>query len=376
MIYCDTAATTPLDPRVLEKMNDVLSEIYGNPSSIHRAGQAARAIIEKSRRTIASILNTETGEIYFTSGGSESNNIVLRGSLRAEDHIITSSIEHPTVLQPAQEMANLGIELTILEPDSNGHIQPSSLKSALKSNTRLVSIMTANNELGTVNDIKTLADISKIGRALFHTDAVQAVGKIPLNLNELNIDFLSASAHKFYGPKGSGFLYMKNGNSLKGIVTGGGQEKGLRAGTENTAGIAGLGKALELACSQINKNLDHIKSLEIRFLSGLNNAGIEFRRNGFNPLPGLFNLTFFGVMGQTLIMNLDLKEIAISFGSACASGTAKPSAILSKIGIPESEAESTVRISFSWHNSEEDIDALTKALAEIIPSIKQKKVHA
>ena len=376
MIYCDTAATTPVDSVVLRKMEQVLSGVYGNPSSIHRAGQAAKAVIENSRRVIASSVKAYPNEIYFTAGGSESNNIVLRGILKSGDHLIISAIEHPAILQPAKELENNGIELTILDPDANGQIPPESLETAIKANTRLVSIMMANNELGTMNDINSLAIISKKSGALFHTDAVQAIGKISLNLSEMDVDFLSASAHKFYGPKGNGFLYMKKGLSLDGIVTGGGQEKGLRAGTENTAGIAGLGKAMELAYSNLDENHKHILSLENQFLTGLNEAKIEFRRNGINQLPGLFNLTFFGIKGQTLILNLDLKGIAISYGSACASGTAKPSAIFSKIGIPVAEAESTVRISFSWNNTKNDITSLVQALTEIIPILKKEIAFA
>lgn len=376
MIYCDTAATTPLDPNVLKEIIDVLSKKFGNPSSIHRYGQEARAIIENSRRTIAYSLNAEPSEIYFTAGGSESNNIVLRGLLKPQDHLITSSIEHPAILEPAKELEKKGIKLTILEPDKYGQIQPETLINAIRKNTKLVSIMTANNEIGTINDIKTLSHITKNAGALFHTDAVQAIGKISIDLNDLKIDFLSASGHKFYGPNGIGFLFIKRGHLLNGLITGGGQEKGLRAGTENTAGIAGIGKAIEIASTNLTKNLKYIKSLERKFFSDLDKSDIRYRRNGTEQLPGLLNITFFGNKGQSIIMNLDLKGIAISYGSACASGTAKPSAILSKIGLTEAEAISTVRISFCWHNTLKDISTLTNALSEIISSSKVEKKYA
>lgn len=375
MIYFDSAATTPVDPEVVKYMSDILKNVYGNPSSIHKIGQDAKAVIEKSRRQIAQSLGANSGEIYFTGGGSESNNLVLRGLLQAGDHFITSSIEHPAILNTAEDLKKLGVVTTIVEPNQFGQTNLEDIKNLVKPNTKLVSIMYVNNELGTLNNIEEIGEFLNSENILFHTDAVQAVGKKTINLMNSNIDFLSASAHKFHGPKGVGILYCKDGKEIIPQITGGGQERNLRAGTENISGIAGMGLALDIATEKLNSFNNHIKNLEMQLLDELNSFGIDFRRNGINQTPGLCNITLFDVPGQSLIVNLDLAGFAISYGAACASGSTKPSVIHSKIGIPENEAECTVRISISRLNTSKEVSKLTKALGKIIPKIKREPIN-
>jgi cysteine desulfurase len=372
MIYFDSAATTPIDLKVSNFMVDILNNVYGNPSSIHKAGQKSKAVIENSRRQIASCLNASSGEIYFTGGGTESDNLVLKGLLIKGDHFITSSIEHPAILKPANELEKLGTQISIIDPNKYGEIKLKDIIPKIKPNTKLVSIMYVNNELGTINEIKKISNYLSTNNILFHTDAVQAVGKININIKEIGCDFLSASAHKFHGPKGVGFLYIKEGLTLNPQITGGGQEKNLRAGTENIAGIAGMGLAIDISNQQIEDNHNYILKLEKQLFSELEKNQIEYRRNGINQVTGLCNITLFNVPGQSLIVNLDLEGIAISFGAACASGSSKPSSIHNKIGIPLHEAECTIRISISRMNTSDEITKLTTTLSKIIPRIKRK----
>ncbi len=372
MIYFDSAATTPIDPKVSDFMVNILNHAYGNPSSIHKAGQKSKAVIENSRRQIASCINASSGEIFFTGGGTESDNLVLKGLLRSGDHFITSSIEHPAILIPTKELESLGVQNSIIKPNHLGEIKLKDILSKIKSNTKLVSIMYVNNELGTINEIKKISEYLGTKNILFHTDAVQAVGKIKIDMKDIGCDFLSASAHKFHGPKGVGFLYIKDGLSLTPQISGGGQEKNLRAGTENIPGIAGMGLALEISNQNIEENHNYILKLEKQFLLELEINQIEFRRNGVNQVTGLCNITLFNVPGQSLIVNLDLEGFAISFGAACASGSSKPSSIHNEIGMPIHEAECTVRISIGRQNTSEEITKLSTILSEIIPRIKRK----
>ena len=375
MIYFDSAATTSIDPEVINYMSDILANVYGNPSSIHKLGQDAKAVIEKSRRQIANCLNAKSNEIYFTGGGTESNNLILRGLLKSGDHFITSSIEHPAILKTIDYLELKGIHTTIIQPNKFGQITLNKIQNAIEPNTKLVSIMYVNNELGTINNIEEIGDFLKIKNILFHTDAVQAIGKKSILLEKLNIDYLSASAHKFHGPKGVGLLYCRDKANIYPQITGGGQERNLRAGTENISGIAGMGLALEISMNKLIFFNKHIKKLENQLINELNILNIDFRRNGINQISGLCNLTLFDIPGQLLILNLDLKGIAISFGSACASGSTKPSIIYNKIGIPEDEAKCTIRISISRFNTSEEITKLTNAMAEIIPTIKRNTIH-
>ena len=365
-IYFDIAATTPIDPEVSTYMSEIQNSIYGNPSSIHRCGQEARATIETARRQVANSLGCMPKEIIFTGGGSESNNIVLNGYLNSGDHLITSLYEHPAVLKVAKELEKKGVEVTYIKPSHNGIVEAAKIEQAIKPNTKLISIMYVNNEIGTINPINEIAKIAESNNISFHTDAVQYFGKNKINIKKINIDFLSASAHKFYGPKGVGFLYKKHSKTLNPSIHGGGQELNLRPGTENIAGIAGLGLATEIAHKNMAQNIEKVMGLENHFISCLDETGITYRINGHDRLHGILNITFFDIPGQDLLMQLDLNNIAISFGSACSSGTMKESQILLDIDMPVKEAQNTVRISIGKIHSTNEIAHVVKLIASII----------
>jgi len=374
-IYCDISATTPLDPQISEFLIDLNEHIYGNPSSIHREGQAAKAVIEKSRRQLANALNSKSEEIIFTSSGSESNNMVLKGVLNPGDHFITSSYEHPAILKVLPFLESKNISTTIVNPDKNGLILPSDIEENINANTRLISIMWVNNELGTINPISEIGSIARNRNILFHSDAVQALGKIHINVDETPVDFLSMSAHKLYGPKGIGALYKRRGSKLEPLIHGGGQEHSLRASTENIGGIAGFGMAAELSTSKLEENTNHILRLESYFLNLLNEQNISYTINGTKRIPGVFNITFHGVNGQDLVMQLDFSGIGISFGSACTSGTVKASEMLLEMGITKEDALSTVRISFGKIHQLEDVKKVADSIGEILQSSVKELVN-
>ena len=367
IVYFDIAATTPLDLRVAEIMNKINKESFGNPSSIHQFGQKAHNLLEKNRKKIAEILSCHESEIFFTSGGTESNNIALQGVLNKGDHLITSNYEHPAILKLAKHLEKNGIEVTYLEPDSNGIIKTQSVINAIKGNTKLVSIMYVNNEIGSINPINEIADYCNKENVLFHTDAVQYIGKDNFNFSKKNIDLLSIGAHKFYGPKAVGLLYIKRGLILNPLFIGGGQEKGLRPGTENVSLISGMTEALVFAYNEMRDNIVHIQKMEDLFINELKKSEINFKINGSPRLKGLINITFPNIDGQTLLMQLDMRGIAISYGSACASGSSKPSAALLNIGLSEESSKRTVRISIGKHITEENILSLVLNLQSIIP---------
>ncbi len=374
-IYCDISATTPLDPQISEFLIDLNEHIYGNPSSIHREGQAAKAVVEKSRRQLANALNSNPEEIIFTSSGSESNNMVLKGVLNPGDHFITSSYEHPAILKVLPFLESKNINTTIINPDKNGLILPSDIEENINANTRLISIMWVNNELGTINPISEIGSIARNRNILFHSDAVQALGKIYINVDETPVDFLSMSAHKLYGPKGIGALYKRRGSKLEPLIHGGGQEHSLRASTENIGGIAGFGMAAELSTSKLKENTNHILRLESYFLNLLNEQNISYTINGTKRIPGVFNITFHGVNGQDLVMQLDFSGIGISFGSACTSGTVKASEMLLEMGITKEDALSTVRISFGKIHQLEDVKKVADSIGEILQSSVKELVN-
>jgi cysteine desulfurase len=374
-IYCDISATTPLDPQISEFLIDLNEHIYGNPSSIHREGQAAKAVIEKSRRQLANALNSKSEEIIFTSSGSESNNMVLKGVLNPGDHFITSSYEHPAILKVLPFLESKNISTTIVNPDKNGLILPSDIEENINANTRLISIMWVNNELGTINPISEIGSIARNRNILFHSDAVQALGKRYINVDETPVDFLSMSAHKLYGPKGIGALYKRRGSKLEPLIHGGGQEHSLRASTENIGGIAGFGMAAELSTSKLEENTNHILRLESYFLNLLNKQNISYTINGTKRIPGVFNITFHGVNGQDLVMQLDFSGIGISFGSACTSGTVKASEMLLEMGITKEDALSTVRISFGKIHQLEDVKKVADSIGEILQSSVKELVN-
>ena len=373
-IYFDIAATTPIDPRVANYMHNLQIQTYGNPSSIHREGQAARAIIEKSRREMAISLCCIPEEIIFTSSGSESNNMILKGVLNSGDHFITSSYEHPAILKVLPYLEEKGVVFSLIKPDKNGIVQPKSIEKEIRANTKLISIMYVNNELGTINPILDIAHICQEKNILFHSDAVQALGKIPLNVTDIPADFLSMSAHKLYGPKGAGALFIRKGSSLKPLIYGGGQEANLRASTENIAGIGGFGIAVELAAMNLEENSLHITRLETLFISQMDERGIDYNINGTHRIPGVLNITFPNVDGQNLVMQLDMVGIGISFGSACASGTVEASNMLLNMGLTKKEALSTVRISLGKIHNFEDVKTVVKTIHEILIQKREKLI--
>jgi cysteine desulfurase len=347
-------------------MHDVQKETYGNPSSIHREGQSARAVVEKARRQLATALQCTPEEVICTSSGSESNNMVLKGALNSGNHFITSSYEHPAILKILPYLKEKGIEYSLIKPDENGTIQPQSVEKEIRENTRLISIMHVNNELGTINPISEVARISHEKGILFHSDAVQALGKIPIDTNDIPADFISMSAHKLYGPKGVGALFIRKGTTLKPLIYGGGQEHSLRASTENIAGIAGFGMAVELAAMSLEENSQHISRLEIHLLRRLDERKIDYKINGAERVPGVLNITFPQIDGQSLVMQLDMAGIGISFGAACTSGTAKASTMLLDMGLTEEDALSTVRISFGKIHSLEDVKTVVNTIYPIL----------
>lgn len=368
-IYFDVAATTPIDLKVIDLMNEINSKYFGNPSSIHFFGQKTHNIIEKSRKSFAGYLGCQPSEIVFTSGGTESNNIALNGILNPGDHFITSSYEHPAILNVAKNLELKGIHVTYVKPCSNGIISASQIKEEIYDKTRLVSIMALNNELGTINPIHEISEICRSNNILFHSDAVQLIGKRKIDFID-SIDLLSIGAHKFYGPKGIGALYIKKGTVLNPFIIGGGQENGFRPGTESISLIAGMTEALKISFEDYNKNCEHIQKLENLFFSELDKTAIQYNVNGSPRLSGIINITFDNFDGQTLLMNLDMNGIAISYGSACSSGTSKPSSALLEIGLTEQKAKNTVRISIGKFINVDDIKYLVATLEKIICSSK------
>ena len=372
MIYCDSAASTPLDKNVIAEMTAISSSIFGNPSSIHKFGQETKAVIERARLSIANDLGCDLSEIIFTGCGSESNNIALLGILKEGDHLITSSYEHPAVLNIARNLEKIGVNVSYISPDNNGLIDPNHIENEIKANTKLISVMYVNNELGTINPIDEIGAIARKNNILFHTDAVQIVGKEKINLNSQNIDLLSLSAHKFYGPKGVGALYLKNGINLTTTYFGGGQEKNLRPGTENVSGIHGMAIALNKSTKELSSWIETVNEYEDMFINELSNSKIKFIINGENRLPGIINITFINILSADLVMALDMDGYAISGGSACSSGSAKPSATLKEIGMDDEMAMRTVRISFGKNLTTQNIQGLSKSISNIINDQTEK----
>ena len=371
IVYFDVAATTPLDPRVAKVMDEINTHSYGNPSSIHQFGQKAHNLLEKNRKKIANILSCHESEIFFTSGGTESNNIALQGTLNQGDHLITSNYEHPAILKLAEYLEKNNIEVTYVEPNHNGVIGIQNIINSIKKNTKLVSIMYVNNEVGSINPINEIADYCNKHNILFHTDAVQYIGKDYFDFSNKKIDLLSIGAHKFYGPKSIGLLYVKKGIKLNPLFHGGGQEKSLRPGTENISLISGMTEALSIAYNEMQNNILHIKSMEDLLISKLDKSHINYKINGKPRLTGLINITFNDIDGQTLLMQLDMLGFAISYGSACSSGSSKPSAALLNIGLSDEFAKKTVRISIGKYITKENILSLVSNLQSIIPRINK-----
>ncbi len=369
-IYADNAATTKLNKEAFEAMIPWLTEEYGNASQPYAFARKPKKALADARATIASCINASPDEIFFTSGGTESDNWAIKGAAfsgKPGCEVITSSIEHHAILRTCESIERLGFPVKYLDVTHTGIITPKTLNDVITDRTRLVSIMLANNEIGTIQPIKELSDIAHSFGALFHTDAVQAVGHVPIDVKALGVDMLSASAHKFNGPKGVGFLYIRNGVSITPYANGGSQEHGTRAGTENVAGIVGMAKALEINCERMQESVEHLKSLETNLMTLLSNDKIDFIRNGdSNHLPGNLNLSFCGCNGESLLHRLDLMGIAVSTGSACDSVNTQLSHVIQAIGVDEKYAFGTIRISLSPDNSIDDIKAIANAIVKII----------
>lgn len=369
-IYADNAATTKLDPEAFEAMKPWLLEEYGNASQPYSFARKPKKALAEARATIAACINALPEEIFFTSGGTESDNWAIKGSAFSDpEHraTITSAFEHHAVLRSCAAIERLGYPVAYLSPTREGQITPANLESVITDNTRLVSIMYANNEIGSIQPIKELCAVAHAHGALFHTDAVQAVGHVKIDVKDLNVDMLSASAHKFNGPKGIGFLYIRKGVELLAYVDGGSQERGLRAGTENIAAIVGMANALKSNCDYMEQNQAHIITLESQLIRELNNAGMKYVRNGgLLTLPGLINLSFPGKDGEALLHRMDLRGISIATGAACDSKRAEISHVLKAIGLVESVALGTIRVSLGKGNTEKDISAIVETLVSIL----------
>lgn len=376
MIYLDHAATTGVRPEVFAAMKPWLEGSYGNPSSAYDFGFSARAAVNRARKQVSALIGASPDEIFFTSGGTESDNWVLQGCARIagsrKGHIITTAIEHHAILHTADYLEQTGFSITRLMPDENGLISPRSLEAAIRPDTILVSIMLANNEIGTIQPIRELAGIAHAHHILFHTDAVQAFGQIPIDVSELGVDFLSASSHKLYGPKGCGCLYIRTGFTLPPLLFGGGQESGMRAGTEAVPSIVGFGAAAELAAAEMAETSAREQSLRDLLISRILSE-IPFSRLNGSPvsrLPGNANFSFQFVEGATLLIMLDMKGICVSTGSACTSSSSESSHVLQAIGLPDDLARSSIRITIGRENTEEDIQTAADALKEIIANLR------
>ena len=369
MLYFDHAATTPVHPEVADKMDRVSRQDFGNPSSIYSSGRSSKSIIEKARIQTAVMIEALPSEIFFTGSGTESNNIVLWSLLYQKNkHVITSSIEHPAVLKVLDELTIFGVTYDILKVDSTGLINPEDLRSAIKGDTGLISIMYVNNEVGTVQKIKELVEIAHDHAVPFHSDCVQSIGKMPVSSTRLGVDYMSFSAHKFYGPKGIGFLYKKKGLPIKPLIIGGGQESNVRAGTENLSGIAGLGVASALVTNELNNRIEHLEKLQTYFKSKILDKYPKAIFHGNEQLyaPGICSLAIPDIKNEIVLAKLDRKGIEISNGSACSSGTVGLSPILEQMGIKDSINQSTIRVSFGRGNTIEDVSYLAKSISELL----------
>ena len=373
-IYLDHNATTPVAPEVLHIVTSVLQDQMGNPSSVHSMGRSARVLIDEAREQVASLIGASPSEIVFTSGGTEANNLALLGVAlgmgKSGGHIVTSQVEHPSVLNPCKQLESLGFVVDRLKVDKLGRIDLQALENCLTEATLLVSLQHANSETGVLQDIVKIGEIARKKKVLFHTDAIQSVGKIPVRVQDLPVDMLSISAHKLNGAKGVGALFLKKGSpDLFSPVCGGNQEKKRRGGTENVAGIAGFGKACELAQKRVDSleflNLSSLREHFYQLVSTLI-SGVEIFGDLENRLPNTLNLGFEAVEGDTLLISLDMAGVAVSTGSACSSGSGLPSPVLTAMGIPFDKINSSIRFSFGWSNTTAEIEKAVKILAQTV----------
>jgi len=375
-IYLDNAATTPIRSEVLNSMMPFFDNRFGNPSALYSYGQEAKKAIEEARDKVAAAIGASEDEIFFTSGGTESDNWALKGAAYAlrekGNHIITSNIEHHAILHTCQYLENQGFEITYLPVDEYGLVDPNELKRAIKDNTILVSIMYANNEIGTIEPIEELVKVAHEEGILFHTDAVQAVGNVPIDVKELDVDMLSMSAHKIYGPKGVGALYIRKGLRIDTLLQGGAQERNRRAGTENVAGIVGFGTAIELITKNIDEHIRKLTRLRDKLIDGI--LKIPYTRLNGHPnkrLPGNVNVSFEFVDGESLILSLDMEGICVSSGSACTAGSIDPSHVLLAIGLSQEIAHGSLRLTIGEENTEEEINTVINKLPKIVDRLRQ-----
>ncbi|MGO5075414.1 cysteine desulfurase NifS [Clostridium sporogenes] len=373
-VYMDYSATTYTKPEVLEEMLPFFTENFGNPSSLYSFSDKTKKAVNLARERVAKVLNAEKNEIFFTSGGSEADNWALKGIAYANknkgNHIITTKIEHHAILHTAQFLEKEGFKVTYLPVNEEGFVSVEDVKTAITDETILVSIMFANNEIGTIEPIKEIGKLCKEKNIYFHTDAVQAIGHVDIDVKDMNIDLLSMSAHKFYGPKGVGALYIRNGVKIQNLIHGGGQERGKRASTENIAGIVGLGKAIELAIENMPEENKKLANLRGKLIKEVEKRIPEVKLNGprdmSKRLPNNVNISFIGIEGETLLLDLDMNGIFGSTGSACASASLDPSHVLLSIGLPHEVAHGSLRLSLGAKNTEEDIDYVLEVLPKII----------
>lgn len=376
-IYADNAATTAMSKEAVEAMLPFFTENYGNPSSLHTVGQLANEALVKARQTVADCLGCDIKEIYFTSGGSEADNQAIitaaeTGARKGKKHIVSDTIEHHAVLHTLKKLEKQGFEVTLVEVDGEGRVDPEAVRRAIRPDTALVTIMTANNEIGTIEPIAEIAAICKENKVLFHTDAVQAVGHIPVNVKELGCDMLSLAAHKFHGPKGVGALYVRKGILLSTIIEGGAQERGKRAGTENIAGIVGMATALKQACDNLEANMAKLTVMRDKLIEGLSTIEHSILNGArYDRLPGNVNMCFEGIEGESLLLLLDQKGICASSGSACTSGSLDPSHVLLAIGRIHDVAHGSLRLSLSEYNTMEEMDEIIKAVPEVVAYLRR-----
>lgn len=376
-VYLDYSATTPVKDQVLEEMIPYYKEHFGNPSSLYTIAQESKQALTNARNNVAKLINAQPTEIFFTAGGTEADNWALEGVLDAKKnpkgHIITSAIEHHAIIHTCQYLEKKGYEITYVDVDKEGRVNPKDVESVIKDNTVLISIMMVNNEIGTIQPIKEIAQIAKKHRITFHTDAVQALGNVPIDVKDLGVDLMSLSAHKIYGPKGVGALYIRRGTGISNILHGGAQENKKRAGTENLPGIIGFGKAAELAYDNLDAHIKKITELRNYLIEQITskiedtsvNGSMEYRH------PGNANITFKYIEGESILLLLDMKGISVSTGSACSSASLMPSHVLAALGIPVEVIHGTIRMSVGDFTTKEDIDYVVDSLIEIVDKLRK-----
>lgn len=376
-VYADNAATTKLSETAKKAMLPYFDEIYGNPSSLHTSGQEAKEGISEAREKIARCINAkEAREIYFTSGGSEADNQAIMtaaelGALKGKKHIVSTAFEHHAVLNTLKKLEKMGYEITLLDVHKNGIVTAEEVKEAIREDTALVSVMFANNEIGTIQPVEEIGKVCREKGVLFHTDGVQAAGHVEIDVQRMNIDMLSIASHKFHGPKGVGALYARKGIMLKNLIEGGGQERGKRGGTENTAGIIGMAVALEEECRNMKENAEYISGLRDKLIEGLGKIPHSvLNGDRRNRLPGNVNMCFEGIEGESLLLLLDAKGIEGSSGSACTSGSLDPSHVLLALGLPHDVAHGSLRLTLSKYNTEEEVDYIIKEVPEVVKYLR------